>query len=318
MSRDRRDGTRPRVLTIVGPTAVGKTAIALGVARSVGGEIVSADSRQVYRGMDLGTAKPTPAERAEVPHHLIDIVDPRDAYDAAAFTADAERAIAAIFARGAVPLVVGGTGFYVSSLFHGLFQGPARDDEVRQELTARAEAEGSTALHAELAAVDPRSAARIHPNDASRVIRALEVYLSTGRTLSEWHGDSARVPRFAPRYFGLTMSRERLYERIDRRVDAMMENGLLSEVRSLVASRALTADMPSASAVGYRELLALGSGASSSDLAAAVRLIKRNTRRYAKRQLTWFRALEGVRWIDLDKTDAAAAVETIAAHARRA
>jgi len=305
------------VLTVVGPTAVGKTAVAIALASSLEGEIVSADSRQLYRGMDIGTAKPTAAERKLVQHHLIDIIEPSEAYDAVRFAADAERTIVELLSRGATPLVVGGTGFYVASLFRGLFEGPGRNPDVRASLTERAESEGSAALHEELARVDPASAERIHTNDLSRVIRALEVYATTGRSLSEWQKEPDRVPAFSARYVGLTLPRETLYERIDRRVDAMMKTGLLAEIEGLVSRGALSSDMPAASAVGYRELLPVverGEG----DVAEAVALIKRNSRRYAKRQMTWFRSIEGVAWFDLDdRTPDDTAAEILALLAER-
>ncbi len=298
-----RDGhaSRRRILTIVGPTAVGKTTVAILVAQELGGEIVSADSRQIYRGMDVGTAKPTAAELSTVPHHLIDIVDPADVYDAARFAVNAEAVIGRLLDAGVEPIVVGGTGFYVSSLFEGLFEGPGRDERIRSELKARAAEEGDEELHRELAAVDPASATRIHPNDTSRVVRALEVYRMTGTPLSEWHAGGTRTPRYAAVYFGLTAPRDELYARIERRVDAMLEAGLPDEVRSLVASGRLAPGMPGASAVGYRELLpaVVGEGAGAKALAEAVILIKRNSRRFAKRQATWFASVENVVPIDV-------------------
>ena len=188
---------RREILTIIGPTAVGKTAVALLVAAELGGEIVSADSRQVYRGMDIGTAKPTPDERRGVPHHLIDIVEPSETYDAARFASDAESAIAQLLDKGREPIVVGGTGFYLTSLFEGLFEGPGRDDRIRGELKAKAEAEGPAELHRTLSEVDPVSAERIHPNDAARIVRALEVQMSTGKPLSEWQATGTRTPAFS-------------------------------------------------------------------------------------------------------------------------
>jgi tRNA dimethylallyltransferase len=312
MSDERAGTAGPPVLTVVGPTAVGKTAVAVALARSLGGEIVSADSRQVFRGMDVGTAKPTADELRLVRHHLIDIVEPSESYDAARFASDAEAAIAGIVARGAVPLVVGGTGFYIASLFRGLFEGPGRDPEVRALLDERAATEGVAALHADLAEVDPAAASRIHVNDTSRVVRALEVYMSTGMTLSEWQDGPARAPAYSPRYAGLMRPRESLRERIDRRVDAMMSEGLLDEIERLVSTGALSSTSPAASAVGYRELLPVverGEGSVND----AVALIKRNTRRYAKRQMTWFRSLEGIEWLDIEgltPEDAAKAILT--------
>jgi tRNA dimethylallyltransferase len=294
-----RDATRRQVITIIGPTAVGKTAVGLVVAQALGGEIVSADSRQVYRRMDVGTAKPSAGERALVRHHLVDVAEPTAGYDAARFAREAEAVIADLLARGTEPIVVGGTGFYLASLFQGLFEGPGRDGPVRRTLKERLAREGSAALHLELAAVDPASAERIHVNDGARIVRALEVHASTGITLTEWHARGNRTPTYAPRYYGITMPRQRLYERIDERVDRMMNAGLLKEVRALTADGFLEPGMPAASAVGYRELAAFVRG-EEPDLAAAVEAIKRNTRRYAKRQLTWFGGLERVRWLDVD------------------
>jgi tRNA dimethylallyltransferase len=321
------DGAKsPAILTIVGPTAVGKTAVALLVARELGCEIVSADSRQIYRGMDIGTAKPTSEERGLVHHHLIDIVEPRESYDAVRFADDAELAIGQIRGRGVEPIVVGGTGFYIASLFDGLFEGPGRSDGIRRELEDRVAAEGGELLHSALASVDPVSAARIHPNDTQRLVRALEVYRSTGRTLTDWQAEGTRKPAFRPRYFGLTMPRESLYERIERRVDAMLVSGLLDEVRALHESGRLRPGMPAASAVGYRELLPVVAGQAggvdeqagdvaeqaggvaeqaggiaeqAGGVAEAVHEIKTNTRRFAKRQLTWFSSVDGVTWIDV-------------------
>mgnify|MGYP001824664073 CR=1 FL=1 len=302
---------RHEVLTVVGPTAVGKTAVAIVLARSAGAEVVSADSRQIYRGMDIGTAKPTADERALARHHLIDIADPSEQYDAARFARDAESVIADLVANGTRPLVVGGTGFYVASLFEGLFEGPGRSQAVRTELTERAGTEGVAVLHRELTAVDAKSAARIHANDLSRIVRALEVYLTTGKPLSEWHTGAARPARFKPRYIGLKRDRESLWTRVDRRVDAMVKNGLIEEIEQLLATGALSSEMPAASAVGYRELLPLiqsGEG----DVGQAIELMKRNTRRYAKRQMTWFRSIVGIRWLDLDELTPEEAARAIA------
>jgi tRNA dimethylallyltransferase len=312
MTATGRAPSRRYVVTIVGPTAVGKTAVALSVADAVGGEIISADSRQVYRWMDVGTAKPTAEERARAPHHLIDVADPSETYDAARFASDAEDVIADILERRREPLVVGGTGFYIASLYGGLFEGPGRDEGIREELTARADREGTLELHAELGTVDPEAARRIHPNDTARVVRALEVYLSSGRTLTEWQSERPREPVYRGRFFGLTMPRDLLYERIDSRVDSMVEKGLPQEIRRLVAEGKLTADMPAASAVGYRELLPFLDG-DDDDLRTAVRLVKRNSRRYAKRQMTWFSSIEDIRWLDVSSGHATAAAEIVSA-----
>jgi tRNA dimethylallyltransferase len=316
------DGARRApVLTIVGPTAVGKTAVSLLVAERVRAEIVSADSRQVYRGMDVGTAKPTPDERARVRHHLIDIVEPSERYDAARYAADAERAIAGLLASSVAPLVVGGTGFYLESLYEGLSEGPERDDAVRGELELRLAADGPEALHAELGRVDPGAAARIHPRDASRVVRALEVFRATGTTMTKWLEGPRRAPSYRPLYVGITMPRQALRERIGLRVKTMLRSGLAEEVRALRASGRLLPGMPAASAVGYRELLghddaALGSPNGEAVARAAERIVT-NTRRYAKRQLTWFRSLPGVRWLDVQELGVEGAAEETVRLARR-
>lgn len=306
-----RGDERTAVAAIVGPTAVGKTAVAIELAESTAGEIVSADSRQIYVGMDIGTAKPTASERTRVTHHLIDIVEPSETYDAARYASDAERVIGRLLEEGKRPLVVGGTGFYLESLFEGLFVGPGRDEKVRAELDERADREGSAALHDELKGVDPVSAARIHPNDTSRVVRALEVYRTTGRTLTEWHSSPRRSPAYGAVYFGLRMRRESLVRRIDERVDEMMRAGLVEEVVSLVESGRLSAASPAAGAVGYREILdAIDEGR---EPATAAERIKANTRRYAKRQMTWFGAVRGIRWFDVDDADPAETAALIAA-----
>lgn len=306
---------RPVIPAIVGPTGVGKTDVAILVARACGGEIVSADSRQVYRGMDVGTAKPTRDQRALVPHHLIDIIEPSEIYDAARFAGDAEAIMRELLAAGRVPIVVGGTGFYLASLFSGLFEGPGRDEDLRQALSRRLAREGSAALHAELTELDPEAARRLHPNDAARIVRALEVSLSSGVPLSKWQAGSRRTPAFAARYFGLTMEREALYERIEERVDRMMAGGLLEEIRALLSSGRLAPGSPGGSAVGYRELMAVATG-DSEDLRAAVLAVKRNTRRYAKRQLTWFSSLSDVTWFDVGGMRPERAAELIAAALR--
>jgi tRNA dimethylallyltransferase len=301
---------RREILAIVGPTGVGKTSVAVEVALAVRGEIVSADSRQIYRGMDVGTAKPDRQTLTRVRHHLIDTVEPRETYDAARFSDDAERAIDGILQAGLEPVVAGGTGFYIAALFDGIFEGPGRDDAIRDTLKERAEREGVAALHAELSSVDPASGARIHRNDASRVVRALEVYQATGRRLSEWHAQKPRTPKYRARYAGLTAPRRELYARIEHRVDAMIDGGLVDEVRELLRTGRLDERMPAASAVGYREVLAFlrEGGGSVPDVA---RKIKESTRRYAKRQLTWFRALPDVQWIDVAALGVEGAAERI-------
>jgi len=301
-----------RIITIVGPTASGKTSVALEVAETIGGEIISADSRQLYRHMDIGTAKPTPAELARVPHHLIDILDPDERYDASRYADDAEETIAALIERGLEPVVAGGTGLYVRSLFEGLFKGPGRDEAVRGRLEGRLETEGAPTLHRELAAVDPETAGRIHENDSTRIVRALEVFQLTGVPLSRWQRGPARRPRYRPVYYALTLDRSLLHDRIATRVDRMFDNGLVEEIRGLLASRRVRPGSAAADAVGYREVIeALDAGGTPEQLAAARENIKTNTRRYARRQMTWFRSLDDVTWLDVGDmgvADTAAAI----------
>lgn len=298
--------SRPRVVCLVGPTASGKTALALEVAAACGAEIVSADSRQVYRRMDVGTAKPTPAERARVAHHVIDVVDPETPFDVGRFRAEATAAIAGIAARGGRVLVVGGTGLYVRALVQGLCPAPPRQPALRTRLEAEAAAEGLPALHDRLRAVDPVAAARIHPNDRMRVVRALEVAGVSGRPLSAWQADHAFGERpYEVVTVGLAVPPAVLDARIDARIDAMLAAGFLDEVAALCAT-ALPDDAPAWNAVGYRELREVVRGHAALD--DAVRATRRATRQFAKRQRTWFRRDASVRWIEPDADAAAARV----------
>jgi tRNA dimethylallyltransferase len=282
---------KPFVCALVGPTASGKTEAALRVAEALGMEIVSVDSMQVYRGMDIGTAKATKEERARVPHHMIDCADPSESYTAARFQAEGRAAIADINARGKTPLLVGGTGLYLSALADGMnFADQVGDSETRSRWVAYRAEHGNYALHARLAERDPQTAARLHPNDARRVIRALEVFEETGEPMSRRvkTEDSPYTLRVA----GLMVEREELYRRIDERVVRMIKTGLVEEARRLFSADASTA----AQALGYKELFAMFRGEST--LAEAIALIQRRTRRYAKRQMTWFRRDERIRWFD--------------------
>jgi tRNA dimethylallyltransferase len=277
---------------LAGPTASGKSALALALAERMAIEIISVDSALVYRGMDIGTAKPNAAERAAVPHHLIDLIDPREAYSAAQFAADATRLVGEIHARGRLPLLVGGTMLYFKILGDGLDALPAADPALRAALKAEAFARGWPALHAELARVDPASAARLPPNDGQRIGRALEVFRITGRTLTSFHS----APRAAqpPALIALEpSSRSWLHQRIAARFDAMLERGLIAEVRALRARGDLHAGLPSMRCVGYRQAwAALDEGLEGEALDAAVR--ERGiaaTRQLAKRQLTWLRGM---------------------------
>lgn len=303
----------PPIIAIVGPTATGKTATGVRVAQAVDGEIISADSVAVYRGMDIGTAKPTPEERAAVPFHLIDVVDPDEPFNVAQFKQMAEAALSDIRARGRRPLVVGGTGLYVRVLLEdfGLTETPA-DSARRAALDAEALRLGVPALHARLAEVDPAAAARIHPNDRVRIVRALEVYARTGVPMSVQQARDAERRRCRPaRKFALTASREALYRRIDARVDAMIAAGLVEEVKHLLAQG--YSPMPaSLRSLGYKEMAAYLQD--EVDLETAIQAIKRNTRRFAKRQLTWFRADPELIWIDVGEMSPAQAATVILQH----
>ena len=283
----------PSLIVIAGPTGVGKSRVALDLAERIGGEIVSADSRQVYRQMDIGTAKPLPEERCRVPHHLIDVVDPDQEFTLAHYRDLATAAIKDILARGRIPLLVGGTGLYIRAVTEGLAV-PAvpPDPEYRALLEQRASTEGGGTLHRELGAVDPEAAASIEPKNVRRVIRALEVYRATGRPFSAQQ--ESIPPPFELQKIGLTCNRELLYGRIDQRVDAMMEVGLLNEVQRLVA-RGYGWDLPAMSGIGYRQLGQHLRG--EMDLPSAVQRIKYETHRYARQQYTWF-SLEdaSIRW----------------------
>jgi tRNA dimethylallyltransferase len=282
----------PRIILVAGPTASGKTALAIDLARRLGGEIVNADSQQVYRGLDVGTAKPTAAERAAVPHHLLDIVEPGEGMDAARWQALADAAIADIAARGRVPLVVGGTGLYLRTLLRGVAEAPGRDPALRARLEAEAAREGRPALHARLAEVDPAAAATIGPNDLVRIVRALEI-AAAGRTQSEvFAAHGHREARYPARLLALDPPRAELHARIEARVPRLFESGLVEEARALLArGGALPAKLP----IGYAEAAEVARGAV--DLAQAIRRVQVAHRRYARRQVVWLRRERGVAWL---------------------
>ena len=281
------------LIAVAGPTGVGKTAVGIFLAERLDGEIVNFDSVQVYRYLDIGSAKPTPEERRRVPHHLVDFLEPSEAFNAAEFVARADEVIATLYARGKQPILVGGTGLYLKALLHGLFE-VGDVSFVREKLQARLQKEGLEALYAELKRVDPETATKVPPRDRVRILRALEVYYATGRPFSAL----AREHAFAPRRYpclkiGLTLPREELYRRLDLRVEAMLRAGLLEEVKGLL-KKGFSPELKPLQAIGYRQLIAYLQGEISYE--EAVRLIKRDTRRYAKRQLTWFRADPEIRW----------------------
>ena len=288
---------KPKLLVLIGPTAVGKTKLSLTIARTFDCEIISGDSMQVYRGMDIGTAKATPEERRLVPHHLIDICDPDYPFSVAEFQERAAALIEDIHRRGKLPFLVGGTGLYVESVCYGFsFSEGGADESYRAELNEYADRFGNASLHEKLREIDPASAARIHPNDRRRTIRALEVYRLTGVPLSEHLAGQKKESPYECCIIGLTMNREKLYRRIDERVDAMIRAGLVDEVRGLLA-RGYTTDMVSMQGLGYKEIAAYLMG--ETGLEEAIERLKRNTRRFAKRQLSWFRHMKDVHWVDV-------------------
>ena len=280
---------------IMGPTGAGKSALALALAREFPVEIVSVDSALVYRGLDIGTAKPTAADRAAVPHHLIDVCDPADAYSAGRFLEDALALVRAIRGRGRVPLLVGGTMLYFRALTRGLADLPPADPQVRARLDARARDAGWPALHAELARVDPEAAARIRPADGQRIQRALEVHELTGERMSERQSRGRVTGLRLSTHALLPFDRDELYRRIDRRFDAMLDEGLVEEVRTLHARGDLNPDLPSLRTVGYRQLWAHLNGRLT--FTEAVAAAKKATRNLAKRQLTWLRSEPALDWI---------------------
>ena len=280
-----------------GPTAVGKTAASIGLAKAVEGEIISADSMQVYRGMDIGSAKISRKEMDGVRHYLVDVLEPEEEFNVVKFQRLARQAAEEIYSRNKIPIVVGGTGFYIQALLYDIdFTENDGDISLRQELEKTAEEKGPEYLHQLLQEVDPQAARDLHPNNIKRVIRALEFYRQTGQKISEHNRkERAKESPYRYAYFVLTDDRARLYDRIDKRVDAMMEAGLLEEVRSL-RDRGVKRTCTSMQGLGYKELYACLEGECSLD--EAVRIIKRDTRHFAKRQLTWFRRERDVIWLD--------------------
>jgi len=298
-------------LCLAGPTASGKTAAALALARALPIEIVSVDSALVYRGMDIGTAKPSPAERAAVPHHLIDLIDPTEAYSAAQFVADATRLVGDIRARGRLPVLVGGTLLYFKALFDGLDTLPAANAAIRSQIDARAAELGWPALHAELARVDPVTATRLSPNDSQRLQRALEVWMLSGRPLSQWHTGASRAPQDRPTLIALEPEdRTWLHHRIAERFEAMLAAGLVDEVRALRARGDLGLERPSMRCVGYRQVWEMLDGHFSPQTLAERGIAA--TRQLAKRQLTWLRSMPWRQRVTCDQPDAVEQVVALA------
>ena len=289
---------KTKIVAICGPTAVGKTAYAIQAARALDGEIISCDSMQLYRYMDIGSAKPTAEERAQAVHHLIDCIDPAEEFSAAKYQTLARQAIADVAGRGKLPIIAGGTGLYLNSILYDMdFSAPPANDGTRDALYDLAEREGPEALHRRLADADPEAAARIHPNNVKKVVRALEA-AEAGQRVKDFATQLKPSEEIDPVLIGLTRDRAELYDRINRRVDILMEAGLLEEVQGLL-DRGLTEADIAMKGIGYKELIGHIHG--EYDLAEAVRLIKRNTRHLAKRQMTWFKRYQDVKWFDISE-----------------
>ncbi len=285
------------LIILTGPTAVGKTALSIALAKAINGAVISADSMQVYKGMDIGSAKIMPAEMQGVPHYLVDILDPAEEFHVVRFQQLAREALAEIYANGQIPIVVGGTGFYIQALLYDIdFTSQEEDPALRKELEDLAKEQGSVVLHERLQKVDPASAAAIHPNNTKRIIRALEFYEKSNAPISAHNAaERAKESPYDFRYFVLNDERARLYARIEERVDRMLENGLIEEVKAL-KEKGFHKEMVSMQGLGYKELLGWLDGTNS--LEEAIYLIKRDTRRFAKRQLTWFRRERDVIWVN--------------------
>lgn len=292
--------SKPNIVILVGPTAVGKTDISIAIAKALNGEIISADSAQVYKYMDIGTAKISPEEAQDIKHHMIDEIYPDQNFSVAHFRDRADKYIREITAKGKLPIIAGGTGLYINSLLNNLdFTESVGDETFRQKMQEIADVNGNEYLYAMLKEVDPESCQRLHPNDVRRVIRALEVYEFTGKTISYYQEESKKIPpRYNYAFVGLTMDRQKLYERINQRVDIMLDKGLIEEVKKLLAM-GYSRNLVSMQALGYKEIVQYLEGEIS--LEEAIFILKRDSRHYAKRQLTWFRRDERIEWFNVDE-----------------
>ena len=288
------------VIAIVGPTGVGKTDLSIRLAKKLNGEIISCDSMQIYREMDIGTAQPTKEEMMGIPHHMIDIVNPDESYNVDKYVDNSSECIKDVFSRGNTPILAGGTGLYADSLLGGIsFVKTEGDEEYRNYLFDLAEKEGNEYVHKMLETIDPVSFKAIHPNNVRRVVRALEVYKCTGNTITYHNEMSKKEPSpYNPLIFGLTRHRDELYERIDKRVDIMVEKGLVKEAENLY-NKGYTTDLTSMQGLGYKEFIKYFEGEMS--LSEAIEILKRDTRHYAKRQLTWFNRNKDIVWINLSE-----------------
>lgn len=289
---------KQKLIVLIGPTAVGKTELSIKLAKKYNGEIISGDSMQIYKGMDIGTAKISKDEMDGVPHHLIDIKDPEESFSVAEFQELVRTKIFEVQSRGALPMIVGGTGLYIQSVIYDYqFSEESGDEEFRRKYELKAIEEGNLSIHNKLREIDPESANRIHPNNTRRVVRALEIYHCTGKKASEYLKEQKRELLYDVAMIGLTMDREKLYDRINKRVDTMIIEGLVDEVRGLYEKN--IRDVQSIQAIGYKELYDYFDGKVS--LEEAIEQLKQNSRRYAKRQLTWFRNKMDVSWFDMTK-----------------
>lgn len=293
---------KAKIVAIVGPTAIGKTSISIELAKILNGEIVSADSMQVYRYMDIGTAKPTLEERQGIPHHLIDIVDPDQDFNVAIYQQIAKNAIDNIHEKEKLPILVGGSGLYVNSIVYPLdFTDAKEDHKLRKKLYEVADKKGNIYLHQKLMEIDPVTGKKVHPNDVKRMVRAMEIYHLTGKPMSEYRQnfENSKIP-YEIAMIGLTMDRKKLYERINQRVDDMIYKGLVSEVQELL-DMGYGKELISMQGLGYKEIIKYLEGIYTLD--EAIDIIKRDTRRFAKRQLTWFRKDKRIYWVDIEKFD---------------
>jgi tRNA dimethylallyltransferase len=293
---------KTKLIVICGPTGIGKTSFAIRLSKIIGGEIIGADSMQIYKYMDIGTAKPSPLEKAMVRHHMVDIVEPDEPFDAARYASLSQNVIDDLCSKNIVPVVAGGTGLYIKSLIHGLFRSRPADAVILKRLEHEAETKGGAALHKRLAACDSKSADKIHPNDVFRIIRALEVFESTGQSISQFQESHGfKEDKFDLFQIGLNMDRSLLYERINTRVDMMLEEGFLDEVQILI-KKGYHPSLKSMQSLGYRHLCDFLEKKVSWE--ETIMTLKRDTRRYAKRQLTWFRNQENIFWTEPgDNTD---------------
>lgn len=292
-----------KIITICGPTGIGKTSFSIAIARHFNGEIIGADSMQIYKYMDIGTAKPDSVELKMAPHHLVDFLDPKEEFDAGMYATRAGQVIEDLYNNGRLPIIAGGTGLYIRALLYGLFRSQPVCEKTLAALTCLQKEKGNLFLHGQLKECDPVAAQKIHPNDSFRLIRALEVFKTTGQPISiKQKGHDFKDSKYKSLTIGLCMDRKKLYERINRRVDMMIDQGLLNEVNSLV-DKGYSLDLKSMQSIGYRHMGMFLKN--EVDFDEAIRLLKRDTRRYAKRQFTWFNKEPGLIWLEPSQIDSA-------------